>query len=115
MKIVQLLPILLIIFLSCTSESAILGDWQVESISGQTLSGEEKQSKVTFHENGECTFFEANSNPSQGKWELSEDEKTLDLINKGGKHKILKVVVLESDKMVLNEDGSEITFKKIDN
>lgn len=109
-RITVLLALLGLILVGCSSEPTIEGKWQIESVSGEELTEEEKKLVVDFQADGKLVSKRGEESREE-EWELSEDGKTL-TISRAGREVKNEVVELTDEKLVLKDGGDKITFKR---
>jgi hypothetical protein len=102
-----------IIACSGSTKEKIIGKWVLTKVEGETLAPSEQNASVEFTKDGKIIFAVEGIN-SEGKWELSKDEKAIILINKDSEKKSWNIVSLNSKELVYTEesDTTKITLTK---
>lgn len=91
----------------------IIGKWVLTKVEGETLPPSEQNAVVEFTKDGKVVFSVEGIN-SEGKWEISENENAIVLINKKNEKKNWNIVTLNSKEFVYTEesDTTKITLTK---
>jgi hypothetical protein len=104
-----------IAFIACSgsAKEKIIGKWVLTKVASETLPPSEQNASVEFTKDGKIIFSVEGLN-SEGKWELSKDEKAIVLINKNSEKKNWNIVSLSSNEFVYTEesDTTKITLTK---
>ena len=53
-RIIFVFAVLALVLTSCGGGDSIVGEWQLESVTGEELTDTEKESTMTFNEDGTC-------------------------------------------------------------
>lgn len=110
-RITALLAIIAFVMVSCGAPSPI-GKWQLESISGEDLTEEEKGTIIELREDGSMEATRG-KRVKKGDWELSEDGKTMYFIGEEGDKEEMSNVELSTDKMSFTERSNRVTLKRL--
>lgn len=104
----------LVVAASCSKKdpkAAMVGTWQLDSVTGEELTDAEKAVTVTFSEDG--TYERAFGDEKQtGTFEVSEDGKTVTVKPEGGSAETMNDVKIDGDKLTFKDKDTEITLKK---
>lgn len=112
-KLVFVFAVMAMMLTSCGgSEVSLVGNWQLESVSGEELTASEKEATMSFSEDGTCERRRGEHAKSM-KWEMSEDGKTITIIGEDGDKDEMKNVELSAEKLVFSERDDIITLKRI--
>ncbi len=68
---------------------------------------------MTFLENGNYDFTGRTEDGSQGSWQISEDGVSLTTKSSDGQVDLSTVVELTSEKLVLTQADSKLSFEKV--
>ena len=89
------------------------GKYQIESVTGETLTESEKSITYEFMADGSCTMSKRDKE-KKGTWKLSEDGKTLNMTEEGDDEaEEMKNFEITGDGFSFMEGDDKITFKKI--
>jgi|GEM_PF-2559024 len=114
-KYLILLFLISITIIACSGSAKenIIGKWVLTKVGGETLPPSEQNAFVEFTKDGKIIFAVEGIN-SEGKWELSKDEKSIVLINKNSEKKNWNIVTLNSTEFIYTEDSdtTKITLTK---
>lgn len=112
-KLIYLFAIIAIGFTSCGGGgNAIVGTWQLDSVSGEELTASEKEATFTMNEDGSYEQ-KRGDRVIKGKWEVSEDGKTLTTTDEEGDVKTYADFECAGDVLSFSERDDKITFKKV--
>ena len=104
---------LALVLTSCGGGDTVVGKWQLESVTGEELTDSEKESIMTFNEDGTCEN-KRGDRVRKATYKVSEDGKTITLVVEGGKEDTMEDVVLTADKLSFKNRGDTITYKRIE-
>jgi len=104
---------LALVLASCGGGDTVVGKWQLESVTGEELTDSEKESTMTFNEDGTCEN-KRGDRVRKATYKVSEDGKTITLVVEGGKEDTMEDVVLTADKLSFKDRDDKITYKRIE-
>jgi hypothetical protein len=104
---------LALVLVSCGGGDTVVGKWQLESVTGEELTDSEKESTMTFNEDGTCEN-KRGDRVRKATYKVSEDGKTITLVVEGGKEDTMEDVVLTADKLSFKDRDDKITYKRIE-
>jgi len=124
MKNIKLLLIGLLVITSFTAckkspEKLLIGKWKLSEVIMPNLTDEavkqEYYAKVTFEfmENGNYDIAGFKEGGDQGKWELSEDGKSITSISSDGKKDVSTIAELTADKLIMTQADTKMTLTKV--
>jgi len=108
--------VLMIIFSACSTsqKDKIVGKWKLTKVGTETLSSSEVNASIEFTKDGKMMIV-VDGDSAISKWELSKDEKSIELISKkNNQKKNWNIVALSEHQLVYTpgSDTSKITLTK---
>ncbi len=111
-RIIFVFAVLSLVLTSCGGGDSVVGKWQLESVVGEELTDAEKESTMTFNEDGTCEN-KRGDRIRKATYKLSEDGKTITLVMEGGNEDTMEDVVLTADKLSFTDRDETVTLKRI--
>ena len=110
-KAVLLLAMIGLILASCGGAPTPEGTWQLDSVSGETLTEAEKSMTVTYNSDGTCESSRGDETKT-GTWEMAEDGKSMSMTIDGHDEQMDNLEIT-SDQMTFMDGDDKITLKKL--
>ena len=95
-----------VFLISCGSEITVIGKWEFNE------EGNETNASMDFKEDGTCDQVRG-VNTRTVDWVMSEDKKSIDIIDEDGRIELMADLELTADELSFNNGYERMTFVKV--